>query len=348
MANNVKIEQLQKSLEILKANEKSYNQIRKLRNQLISARNVASLIGILFNGLYRQDVDWVSLCLIRGLHYEDTDGFEALESELKDSIIFVDEAFLGPMLMPIGKPAYLVGDQCADLDVFFPEYFNQIKSSAICPVTYQDNLVGSINMASKSDKRFTADMAMVLMEDLSYTTALCLDNAFVHEQNRKLAVIDPLTGIPNRRYFHEHASRLFSIAKRYNQPLCCLYMDMDGFKDVNDTLGHEAGDSYLKKVSSMLKSRIRKTDVLSRLGGDEFGILLPETNSQKAKLLADSLERGMINLTIKRPWPSGFQPAISVGIAEIEPDDKKVEDLISRADQEMYRRKIARKDQPDR
>jgi diguanylate cyclase (GGDEF)-like protein len=157
----------------------------------------------------------------------------------------------------------------------------------------------------------------------------------VRERRRSLriesqALVDSLTGLANRRAFERRLAKEYKRADRYDRPLGMLLLDLDGFKQINDTKGHAAGDDVLREAAAAISRRIRQGDFAARLGGDEFVVLCPETSQAGAKELARSLEEHLAEASIRT----------SIGVAEREPEDDGVaEYLVARADAAMYRRK---------
>ena len=144
------------------------------------------------------------------------------------------------------------------------------------------------------------------------------------------ALTDSLTNLPNRRAFERALAREYMRADRYDRPLSMLLLDLDGFKEINDTQGHAAGDEILRKAASVLSERVRLDDMAARLGGDEFVVICPETSAESAQDLAHSLEQALAEASIRS----------SIGVAEREPEDDGLpEYLVARADASMYQRK---------
>jgi diguanylate cyclase (GGDEF)-like protein len=144
------------------------------------------------------------------------------------------------------------------------------------------------------------------------------------------ALTDSLTNLPNRLAFERALAREYRRADRYDRPLSMLLLDLDGFKEINDTQGHAAGDAILRKAAAVLSERVRLDDVAARLGGDEFVVICPETSAASAQDLARSLEDALSEASIQS----------SIGVAEREPEDDGLpEYLVARADASMYRRK---------
>ncbi|MBI3333146.1 MAG: GGDEF domain-containing protein [Candidatus Omnitrophica bacterium] len=152
------------------------------------------------------------------------------------------------------------------------------------------------------------------------------------EQLRHLATTDELTGLDNRRFFFERWEAEADRAKRYGRNLSCLIIDVNGLKRVNDALGHQMGDRVLKQVAQELKTRLRRSDILARFGGDEFIAALPETNLQQALLVAEKL-RG---LSIQGPWAVKLGPvSLSAGLSQMEAGEA-TQQVIQRADANLY------------
>lgn len=159
--------------------------------------------------------------------------------------------------------------------------------------------------------------------------------------NKKLleiSSVDFLTNIPNRRYFFEVGNKSFHSAKREKHPLSIIYIDIDHFKSINDNYGHNIGDEILKLVSSKMNKLIRKSDILARTGGEEFTILLNNTDKENAFILAEKL-RTTIENSCYRDKEFEIQVTISLGISELQNDDEELDSIISRADKALYRAK---------
>ncbi len=154
----------------------------------------------------------------------------------------------------------------------------------------------------------------------------------------KLASTDPLTGILNRREFFKRGQTEISRCSRYKAPLSILLIDIDNLKEINDKYGHAAGDKVLIKLVETLLNQIRNTDVPGRLGGEEFGILIPGTGIDDACLLAERMHKNVENPAI--PGASGkMKITISIGVNFFSDDDGNFDSLIAGADTAMYQAK---------
>ncbi len=154
----------------------------------------------------------------------------------------------------------------------------------------------------------------------------------LYETQKELSITDQLTGIINRRGFIILAKTELERSRRYRKPLSVLYFDLDNFKTVNDNFGHAVGDELLGKVVKTVKDNIRTFDIFSRLGGDEFIILLPETGAESARSVADKLKNVVYEKMKYYNWPV----SISIGLAIYNKLPINVDELIKMSDQLMY------------
>jgi diguanylate cyclase (GGDEF)-like protein len=157
----------------------------------------------------------------------------------------------------------------------------------------------------------------------------------LEKEIRKLAATDPLTNLSNRRSFIEKASAEFSRSHRYNHSLAILMMDIDHFKRINDTYGHHIGDVSLKSFASVCMAALRKHDLCGRLGGEEFAIILIETDMDEACQVAERL-RQQVACTLITEGNIHLQVQVSIGVTQLAKDDVHVEHTIQRADKAMY------------
>ena len=151
---------------------------------------------------------------------------------------------------------------------------------------------------------------------------------------------DSLTGVHNRAYLERHAQRILDFASRKNLPAHLLFIDLNGFKKVNDTLGHEAGDLVLIAVARTIQAMVRKYDIFVRLGGDEFVIILPDTNEHKAYSFVQRLNYALRRIDVAdiSGVPTNITISTSIGMARYR-NGMTLEELIRAADQAMYTQK---------
>ncbi|MDQ2103595.1 diguanylate cyclase [Azospirillum isscasi] len=182
--------------------------------------------------------------------------------------------------------------------------------------------------------------------DLTWLRARLLAASRVVDMQRqleRLATTDSLTGALNRGRFMARAAEEVARARRNSRPLSAIMLDIDHFKKVNDTHGHATGDEAIRTVVRVCRSMVRGVDVLGRLGGEEFAILLPETPPQGAALLAERLRRTLAETDVRIANGAGAGSAltftVSIGVSALRPDEEAVSAVLARADAALYRAK---------
>ncbi len=216
----------------------------------------------------------------------------------------------------------------------------EIRSMARLPLTRQSRLIGVLALGSHQPERFITGSATDFMARLATVLAVCIENALNHERIKRLGLVDALTGLHNRRYFDARLVEEISHARRTTTPLCCLYIDIDHFKQINDQYGHARGDQILQWLANTLKSQMRRNDVLARLGGEEFAVLLTETEPATAMDIAER-----IRLAVAHGSRAGlaFPVTISIGVSTLDDDalapDRAGQCLLHAADQGLYQAK---------
>lgn len=155
----------------------------------------------------------------------------------------------------------------------------------------------------------------------------------------ELSLTDALTSLPNARAFRQQAEQTLALAKRYEHPITLAFIDLDDFKAVNDTLGHQGGDRLLREVAEQVRQSVRAGDLPARLGGDEFVVLLPETGPEGARKMLDRLHARLGEALGRSPW----RVTASVGAVSFAAPEGQIDDLVREADLRMYRAKAAGK-----
>lgn len=162
--------------------------------------------------------------------------------------------------------------------------------------------------------------------------------ASYHEEIYRLMTVDGLTQLFNRRFFNETLEREINRCKRYARPLALLIFDIDFFKRVNDEFGHVAGDALLRQLAQVVKPRVRREDILARVGGEEFAVILPEIGRDGALVTAEKIREVVESTTFA--FEDIVMPCtVSVGVAELEPEADEPKTIYARADAMLYRAK---------
>ncbi|WP_287125791.1 sensor domain-containing diguanylate cyclase [Desulfobacter sp.] len=330
-------------LERMKRNEEIARKFNEIEISILNILNFKDF----FKRLLFQIADKFSIPHIWLSIIQESTIYEQLkdssESEvLKSAITFVDqERFLS--IIKDQKPVLANKNLIFFKDLMPDTLTDPLGSLAIAPITLDGKLVGSINHADVDACRFQPGIDTSLLEQLAQKVSLCLSNVTAHEQLKFLAYHDPLTGLFNRRVFERILDREFSRAKRYDSELSLIFFDFDDFKTINDTAGHNIGDEALCFFANTIARLKRKQDIVARLAGDEFVVLLPSTQKKRAERF---IKRVNAHFEIN-PLVSGehmFNIQLSHGISSL--SDDGVSDpsgLLKIADSKMYQHKTEKK-----
>jgi diguanylate cyclase (GGDEF)-like protein len=205
--------------------------------------------------------------------------------------------------------------------------------AVVCmPLLARDSLLGVLTLYRGGTNRAFGDEEIELVGDFAAVAALALDNARTRTELEYLATTDDLTGLPNRRRFRSELEREISAARRYRSPLSLLLLDLDDFKAINDGYGHESGDQALREIALAIQQRLRAPDLAARIGGDEFGVLLPQTGREAAEALASDLEHA-----VRQALTPPLTTTTSIGISTLQVGGAN--DLLAEADRFLYEAK---------
>jgi diguanylate cyclase (GGDEF)-like protein len=209
------------------------------------------------------------------------------------------------------------------------------RESLTINLNWMGRELGTLKLRFESQKALRR-VSQSLIDELTCAGSMFLGQAIRFEEAIKMASRDPLTGLCNQRIFIETIEREFRQARRYNSPLSLLTLDLDNFKNVNDTYGHQVGDEVLKWLAKVIKGVVRSGDLAARVGGEEFAIILPRTNLEQATNLAQRLKNSLDSTPIPNLLDLP-KPTISQGLASLEHFlVNSTQDLIYWADQAMY------------
>jgi diguanylate cyclase (GGDEF)-like protein len=209
-----------------------------------------------------------------------------------------------------------------------------VHSGLAVPIPGEADTIGFIAIYSRSPShRFEEEMIREL-EELAKRAGPAIENARRFREARQLADLDALTGLHNRRYFHETLAREVARAQRYGRRLALIVLDLDDFKAINDRIGHLSGDAVLAETAERVRDVVRSADVACRVGGDEFAVILPESSAEEG----DQLYRRLRGAVSSRPVAQAGRLFLSAGIAELLSDDDPTR-FFERADEALYRAK---------
>jgi len=208
-----------------------------------------------------------------------------------------------------------------------------IKSSLAIPINHQDVLLGELAFFSYNHDAFENNKKTLELLTGDFVTLLNL--LLLYEENRLLSITDGLTKAYNHRHFHEVLESEWLRSQRYHIPLSLLMIDVDHFKNINDVYGHQLGDVVLAGIARVIVVNTRELDTVSRYGGEEFAVILPQTDIEKAKIVAEKLRQ---KIEEKR-FHEQLKPkevTISVGVATASSEMKTMKDFITASDSALY------------
>lgn len=267
---------------------------------------------------------------------------EIIDKLISNQLIYI-------FLKKNGKPELEWPSECRDKRIGELLLQTGTKSGAILtgdrkigifPLVNENRLLGCI--ASKSMEESLTDEEITYLEQLSAQASITINRANVYAEILKHATLDALTGFYNRRQLEERIKQEIASAKRQKTSLCAIMVDIDYFKQVNDTYGHAAGDLVLKTVSKIMRSQLREYDIAARYGGEEFAILLPFTQEEEAAMVAErlrkSVESAVIDLTKadENSKVKNIRVTISLGVNKF---DGNGGNLLKNADKALYEAK---------
>jgi diguanylate cyclase (GGDEF)-like protein len=220
-----------------------------------------------------------------------------------------------------------------------PLPFRTAHSGSICvlPLVYEKDLLGVLVFLSR-DTGALNPLQFEYLKVLGNQAVSALENVKLYAEIERMAVTDGLTGLHNHRHFQEKLTEEFGRLGRFSAPLSLLLVDIDFFKKVNDTCGHPAGDEILRRVAGMLKETVRSVDIAARYGGEEFAAILPGTDYEGARKIAERLRASVMEKTF--PFEGrDLKVTVSIGAATCPSDAATKEDLIEKADRALYHAK---------
>ena len=264
---------------------------------------------------------------------------EMLDRFISDHLIYVflkqDEEF--KLVWPKSCNDERVFDTLKSLDKDYGYVLTNDDKIGAFPLFTEDEITGCIVARSMIEKLSKRDIDY--LEQLTRQAAATINRANTYSTILQYATLDALTNLNNRRQFETRLSQEIAIAKRQNNPLCAMMIDIDFFKSVNDTHGHAAGDEVLRTVAGIIKEHLRESDIPSRYGGEEFAVLLPFTKLEEAKIVGERLRKAVevasIPINQDNENAKNINVTMSMGLAEFDFAESG-EALFERADQALY------------
>ena len=222
--------------------------------------------------------------------------------------------------------------------VYGEEAAGAVQGALGVPLLGRNGRIGWLGVFSRDPGVRFGDDDVRRLEELAERVAPAIENARRFREARQLADLDSLTGLHNRRYFYETLGREVDRAQRYQRRLSLVIVDVDGFKEINDRIGHLAGDAVLAEIADRIRQVVRSADIPCRVGGDEFAVIVPEVEVGRARQLVGRIQRAVSAQPIARAG----RVRVSAGVADIQPNDSPTS-LFERGDESLYAAKHAGK-----
>jgi len=321
--------------------------------EIVGASNFPELIGTIFRVLpVISELDSVTLTLID----EDADirtvmlKLDVVFEDFPDLIFVETLDELGFDLSrrnaytPTPKPLLGMYDRERHAQPF-PNAPAGLQSVALVPLLRNKRIIGSLNLGSRDPTRFTPSLGTDFIEHMASIIAICLENVISNEMLKYIGLTDSLTGVYNRRYIDRRLLEEIARARRQLYPISFMYIDIDHFKRVNDTVGHGGGDEVLREVAGRIKNELRTSDALARFGGEEFVVLLIDANLESAAFVAERIRASVAGSMITLSPELQLSVTVSIGVACLEVGTAEGEPeaiaraLIERADDLLYEAK---------
>src|SRR5471032_1791416 len=226
----------------------------------------------------------------------------------------------------------------------FPQPPDGLQSVALVPLLRNKRIIGSLNLGSIAPTRFTPSLGTDFIEHMASIIAICLENVISNEMLKYIGLTDSLTGVYNRRYIDRRLLEEIARARRQDYPISFMYLDIDHFKRVNDTVGHGGGDEVLREVAGRIKAELRTSDALARFGGEEFVVLLIDADLDSGAFVAERIRASVAASMITLSPELQVSVTVSIGVAclhstGLEDAEPIARELIAQADSSLYEAK---------
>lgn len=333
-------EKLNAFLRIAKNNEAKQRNFQEYELALLTSSGLFELLSIILDQ-HREKFHLTEVTLLLldpEYEFQRLLGNTTIPKEWLGRLLFSDSDKELTQYFHIPRKVKLSSFTHSQHSCLFPNYTSGNGSIAILPLMRQNKVIGSVNLASRQTDRFQPGIGTQFLQHLTAIISASIENTRLQESIKQLGLLDPLTGINNRRFFDQRVEEEVTLAQRNKTPLSCLFIDLDFFKRINDDYGHQAGDQVLKQSAQIFDEIMRSTDVLARYGGEEFVILLSNTGSKAAYDIAERIRHTVADTAFEITGNESLTVTLSIGLATL--DNKNAinttQQLISSADQAVY------------
>jgi two-component system cell cycle response regulator len=321
--------------------------------EIVGAASFPELVDTIFRTLPAiSDLDIVTLCLVDpeadihtvmvklGVEFDD---FPQLVFVASDTALGFVPSRRAQLTAP-SKP--LLGPYVPSLHQdMFPQPPAGLQSIALVPLLRNKRIIGSLNLGSVDPSRFTPALGTDFIEHMASIIAICLENVISNEMLKYIGLTDSLTGVYNRRYIDRRLLEEIGRARRQAYRISCMYIDIDHFKSVNDSVGHQGGDEVLREVAARIKAELRASDALGRFGGEEFVVLLIDADLESATMVAQRIRASIDGAPFQLSSGESLPVSVSIGVATLDDFERDhaiegvAQQLVAHADSALYQAK---------
>lgn len=330
-------------------NEDMLKRFQDLEMRLLSLNSLRELIEYIHDDA-RVVFDLESLSLVLADENDEIRRFlteDGFRSDEYPGILLLSDVGLFKQKFWLSQRV-LMGDGADVLpDEFWPAGKALPQTVAVIPLLRRGVYLGCMVFGSENDARFQVDMATYFLDRLGKVLSVCMENTLNYEQLRRSSLFDRLTGVNNRRFFEQRIDEEILRSLRTGDNLSCLLIDIDFFKKVNDSHGHQVGDMALRHVAELLRSQLRSHDILARYGGEEFVVILPTASEKEGVEVAQRMREAVDKSVLEISEGKRLQFTVSIGVSTFivgQPGMSKQIDravLIDMADKALYLAKDA-------
>jgi diguanylate cyclase (GGDEF)-like protein len=321
--------------------------------EIVGASTFPELIGTIFRSLpVISELDVVTLCLVdpEADIQNVMDRLGVVFTDFPNLVFVPGENMLG--FVPSRKehltmpPKPLLGPYVPAMHhAMFPNPPTGLRSIALVPLLRNKRVIGSLNLGCIDPSRFTPALGTDFIEHMASIIAICLENVISNEMLKYIGLTDSLTGVYNRRYIDRRLLEEIGRARRQAYKISCMYIDIDHFKAVNDSVGHQGGDEVLREVAARIKAELRMSDALGRFGGEEFVVLLIDADLESAKDVAQRVRAGIAGTPFELSSGECLPISVSIGVAMLDDFERDhaiegvAQQLVAQADTALYQAK---------
>lgn len=347
----IKLDQL---LKEARRNEQTQTSFDDFALSVVAAQGPQNLFDLLLESQKKFRVDEIRLCLVDRYHDVERLLTESYQNSYP-GLSFIDTNTCQLLISDIPDRPILGTNILSKYDWLINlDEINKYQSAALLPLKRGDEIIGIQLLLSKDATRYSKNDGTAFLQKLAAMIAISIENCINRQRTLELGYQDGLTGAYNRRYFDERLRHEIDRCTRNKTDLVCLFIDVDFFKKINDSYGHQVGDAVLIRLVALMREQVRSSDIVARYGGEEFAVILPDTGIQVAHEVAERMRSEVESekLTIES---STISTTVSIGMASLSqlkyqtkpqnqnPLDNRANDLdkmlLGKADEALYQAK---------